>query len=66
MRQRLAAKPWLEKGIAGEWPGTGVSSIPAAKFGLGVLLATLLVSLPLFLVLDRGRLLTGAVERGPA
>jgi cytochrome c oxidase subunit 3 len=40
-RQRLASKPWLEQGAAGEFPGTGVSAVPIAKIGLGVLLATL-------------------------
>src|SRR5215213_5090965 len=40
-RHRLASKPWLEQGAAGEFPGTGVSAVPAAKIGLGVLLATL-------------------------
>lgn len=40
-RQRLASKPWLEQGTAGEFPGTGVSALPAAKIGLGVLLAAL-------------------------
>jgi len=38
-RQRLTAKPWLEAGALGEFPGTGVSSVPAAKVGLGVFLA---------------------------
>jgi cytochrome c oxidase subunit III len=40
-RQRLASKPWLEQGPAGEFPGTGVSAVPVAKIGLGVLLAAL-------------------------
>ena len=40
-RQRLASKPWLEQGAAGEFPGTGVSAVPVAKIGLGVLLAAL-------------------------
>ncbi len=40
-RQRLASKPWLEQGPAGEFPGTGVSALPVAKIGLGVLLAAL-------------------------
>jgi cytochrome c oxidase subunit 3 len=40
-KHRLASKPWLEQGPAGEFPGTGVSSIPAVKVGLGVLLAAL-------------------------
>ena len=40
-RHRLASKPWLEQGPAGEFPGTGVSSMPVAKIGLGVLLAAL-------------------------
>jgi cytochrome c oxidase subunit III len=38
-KHRLAAKPWLEAGAAGELPGTGVSSVPTAKIGLGVFLA---------------------------
>src|SRR3954449_6210091 len=33
--QRLAAKPWLEEGPIGEFPGTGALSLPAAKIGLG-------------------------------
>jgi cytochrome c oxidase subunit 3 len=40
-RHRLASKPWLEQGPAGEFPGTGVSAVPVAKIGLGVLLAAL-------------------------
>lgn len=36
-QQRLAAKPWLEKGVI-EDPG-GASSLPPAKIGLGVFLA---------------------------
>ena len=40
-KHRLASKPWLEQGVAGEFPGTGVSDVPVAKIGLGVLLATL-------------------------
>jgi cytochrome c oxidase subunit 3 len=38
-RQRLMAKPWLEEGVIGDLPGTGASSQPAAKIGLGVFLA---------------------------
>lgn len=38
-QQRLAAKPWLEEGAAGEFPGGGAMSLPAAKIGLGVFLA---------------------------
>jgi cytochrome c oxidase subunit 3 len=38
-QQRLAAKPWLEQGVLGEFPGTGASLLPAAKIGLGVFLA---------------------------
>jgi cytochrome c oxidase subunit III len=38
-RQRLMAKPWLEEGALGEFPGSGASSLPAAKLGLGVFLA---------------------------
>jgi cytochrome c oxidase subunit 3 len=37
--QRLTAKPWLEVGSAGEFPGTGVSDTPTAKIGLCVFLA---------------------------
>jgi len=37
-RQRLMAKPWLEAGVIGDVPGTGASSLPAAKIGLGVFL----------------------------
>jgi len=40
-KHRLASKPWLEQGAAGEFPGTGVSSIPVEKVGLGVLLAAI-------------------------
>ena len=40
-KHRIASKPWLEQGAAGELPGTGVSSMPVAKIGLGVLLAAL-------------------------
>jgi cytochrome c oxidase subunit 3 len=39
--QRLTSKSWLEQGPAGEFPGTGVSTTPIAKVGLGVLLATI-------------------------
>lgn len=38
-RQRLTAKPWLEEGVLGEFPGSGASTLPAAKIGLGVFLA---------------------------
>ena len=38
---RLTSKPWLEQGAAGEFPGTGVSSLPVAKVGLGVFLAAI-------------------------
>jgi cytochrome c oxidase subunit III len=37
--QRLTAKPWLEEGSIGEFPGTGAMTLPAAKIGLGVFLA---------------------------
>ena len=36
--QRLTAKPWLEEGALGDFPGTGASPLPAAKLGLGVFL----------------------------
>lgn len=35
---RLTAKPWLEVGAAGEFPGSGMSAAPTAKVGLGVFL----------------------------
>lgn len=38
-QQRLAAKPWLEEGVVGEFAGGGASLLPAAKIGLGVFLA---------------------------
>ena len=38
-QQRLTAKPWLEEGPIGEFPGTGAVAQPAAKIGLGVFLA---------------------------
>ncbi len=38
-QQRLTAKPWLEEGPIGEFPGTGAMISPAAKIGLGVFLA---------------------------
>ena len=38
-QQRLAAKPWLEQGVLGEFPGGGASTLPPAKLGLGVFLA---------------------------
>jgi cytochrome c oxidase subunit 3 len=37
-RQGLMSKPWLEQGVAADWPSTG-SPPPAAKVGLGVFLA---------------------------
>jgi cytochrome c oxidase subunit 3 len=40
-KQRLASRPWLEQGPAGEFPGTGVLAVPVAKVGLGVLLAAI-------------------------
>ena len=47
--QRLTAKPWLEPGAAGEFPGSGVSSVATAKIGLGVLLASLGALFALFI-----------------
>jgi len=38
-RQRLTAKPWLEEGALGEFPGSGPPSVPPAAIGLGVFLA---------------------------
>jgi cytochrome c oxidase subunit 3 len=39
--QRLASKPWLEQGPAGELAGNAASSAPLAKVGLAVLLAAI-------------------------
>lgn len=38
-QQRLTAKPWLEEGPVGDFPGTDTMTWPAAKVGLGVFLA---------------------------
>jgi cytochrome c oxidase subunit III len=38
-QQRLTAKPWLEEGALGDFPGTGAITWPPAKVGLGVFLA---------------------------
>jgi cytochrome c oxidase subunit 3 len=38
-QQRLADKPWLEKGVIDDHRTVGTSSLPAAKIGLGVFLA---------------------------
>lgn len=38
-QQRLTAKPWLEEGAAGDFPGGDAMTWPAAKVGLGVFLA---------------------------
>jgi cytochrome c oxidase subunit 3 len=38
-QQRLAAKPWLEKGVIDEYRSGGASPLPPAKIGLGVFLA---------------------------
>ena len=38
-QQRLAAKPWLEEGLAADFREQSASSLPAAKVGLGVFLA---------------------------
>ncbi|MDA5639430.1 MULTISPECIES: cytochrome c oxidase subunit 3 [Agrobacterium] len=49
-RQRLASKPWLEVGLAGDAPEMQGSSVTIAKLGLGIFLAvvgalfTLLIS----------------------
>jgi cytochrome c oxidase subunit 3 len=47
--QRLGAKPWLEEGAIGEFPGTGATALPAAKLGLGVLVAVMAALFALFL-----------------
>ena len=38
-QQRLATKPWLEEGLAADFREESVSSVPAAKVGLGIFLA---------------------------
>jgi cytochrome c oxidase subunit 3 len=38
-QQRLTAKPWLEEGPIGDFPGPGATTLPAAKIGLGMFLA---------------------------
>lgn len=38
-QQRLTAKPWLEEGPVGDFPGGDTMTWPAAKIGLGVFLA---------------------------
>ncbi|MGY8631111.1 cytochrome c oxidase subunit 3 [Bradyrhizobium sp. 14AA] len=38
-QQRLTAKPWLEEGPIGDFPGGDAMTWPAAKVGLGVFLA---------------------------
>ncbi|MBB4395560.1 cytochrome c oxidase subunit 3 [Bradyrhizobium sp. ERR14] len=38
-QQRLTAKPWLEEGPVGDFPGGDAMTWPAAKVGLGVFLA---------------------------
>jgi cytochrome c oxidase subunit III len=40
-RHGLTSKPWLEQGPAGELSDPGASSVPLAKIGVGVLLASL-------------------------
>jgi cytochrome c oxidase subunit III len=48
-KQRLTARPWLEEGAAGEFPGTEALSIPAAKIGLGIFLAVVGALFALFI-----------------
>jgi cytochrome c oxidase subunit III len=40
-QQRLTAKPWLEVGAAGDFPGGGAVAVPPAKLGLWVFIAVL-------------------------
>jgi cytochrome c oxidase subunit 3 len=47
-RQRLLSKPWLEVGLAGEFPGTAASATPPAKLGLWVFMAVAAALLTLF------------------
>jgi cytochrome c oxidase subunit III len=39
--QRLTAKPWLEEGVLGDFPGSGKLSPPTAKIGLGIFFAVI-------------------------
>jgi cytochrome c oxidase subunit 3 len=48
-KQRLTAKPWLEEGVAGEFPGGGALHLPASKIGLGVFLAVVGALFALFI-----------------
>lgn len=47
-RQRLSAKPWLEAGPLGEFPGTGPLAADPAKIALGVFLAVVASLFALF------------------
>jgi cytochrome c oxidase subunit 3 len=47
--QRLWAKPWLEEGAIGEFPGTGATALPAGKLGVGVLVTVMAALFALFL-----------------
>ena len=47
-RQRLSAKPWLEAGVLGEFPGTGPLAANPAKIGLGMFLAVVASLFALF------------------
>jgi cytochrome c oxidase subunit III len=58
-KQRLMAKPWLEEGGAGEFPGAGAISLPAAKIGLGVFLAVVGALFALFISAYSMRMGTG-------
>nr|WP_249812573.1 cytochrome c oxidase subunit 3 [Bradyrhizobium sp. 141] len=48
-QQRLTAKPWLEEGPIGDFPGGDAMTWPAAKVGLGVFLAVASVLFVLFI-----------------
>ena len=48
-QQRLAAKPWLEEGVAVDFRDQSGSSVPAAKIGLGVFLAVVSSLFALFI-----------------
>jgi cytochrome c oxidase subunit 3 len=47
-RQRLTAKPWLESGPLGEFPGTGPLAADPARIGLGMFLAVVASLFALF------------------
>jgi len=64
-QQRLTAKPWLEEGAIGEFPGGGASTLPAAKLGLWVFLAVASALFALFVSATLARMGAGDWRRLP-